>query len=484
MNKIIGREAERQILKQLTNSNEPEFLAIYGRRRVGKTFLIREFFQEAELYFEITGLQSGLLHNQLGNFMSNFLRQFSKKTNAPSPETWNEALKMLITEIDKKKIKGKVVLFFDELPWLAHRKSQFLQALEYFWNAWASKKKNVIVVVCGSAASWMLENIVHNKGGLHNRITKRIRLLPFTLKETRDYLKSRKINLDQKQVLEIYLAMGGIPHYLKQIERGQSSVQNINKICFTKDGILVDEFNKLYQSLFEHSENYINVIKALAKKRMGLARDKLLVETKMKSGGGISKILLGLEESGFISKIIPFGKKANAAIYKLTDEYSLFYLIWIANAPKNVLSSTKHDYWLQKRSGSSWRSWAGYAFEGVCHKHAYQIKMGLGISGINTMESTWYSRPKKKNEEGAQIDLLIDRSDNCITVCEMKHFDFEFVINKKYYQDLKNKMRIFKNKARTNKTLFLVMMTTYGVKENQYYEEIVSGQLKLEVLFQ
>ncbi|MCD4781547.1 MAG: ATP-binding protein [Candidatus Omnitrophica bacterium] len=484
MNKIIGREDEKEILKQLMASDEPEFVAIYGRRRVGKTFLIREYFKKTQVYFEITGLQAGQLHDQLENFISAFRLQFSKKSVLPAPENWNEALRILITEVDKKKTKGKLIFFFDELPWLAYRKSHFLQALEYFWNSWASKKKNVIVIVCGSAASWMLENVVHNKGGLHNRITKRIRLLPFTLKETNDYLKSRKINLDQKQVLEIYLVMGGVPHYLKQIEKGQSAIQNINRICFTKDGILVDEFNKLYQSLFEHSGNYINVIRALAKKRIGLTRDELLVGTQMKSGGGISKILSALEESGFISKIIPFGKKSNVALYKLTDEYSLFYLTWISTAPKGVLNSSKHDYWLQKRAGSSWRSWAGYAFESICQKHVHQIKIGLGISGINTMESNWYYRPADKKEKGAQIDLIIDRSDNCITICEMKYSDLEFIIDKRYHRNLQDKMKIFKNATRTEKTVFLVMMTTYGVKENQYYEEIVSGQLKMNVLFQ
>jgi len=484
MDKIIGRENEKKILKQVMTSDEPEFLAVYGRRRVGKTFLIREYFKKSQVYFEITGLQAGQLHDQLENFISSFCLQFSMKSNIPAPESWNNALKMLINEVTKKKINGKMVFFFDELPWLAYRKSHFLQALEYFWNSWASKKKNVIVIVCGSAASWMLENIVNNKGGLHNRITKRIRLLPFTLKETNDYLKSRKINLDRKQILEIYLGLGGVPHYLKQIEKGQSAIQNINRICFTKDGILVDEFNKLYQSLFEHSENYIDVIKALAKKRMGLTRDELLVGTQMKSGGGISKILSALEESGFISKIIPFGKKANAALYKLTDEYSLFYLTWILSAPKGVLSSTKHDYWLQQRAGASWRSWSGYAFEGVCQKHVYQMKMGLGISGINTMESSWYYRPANKKEKGAQIDLIIDRSDNCITICEMKYSDLEFITDKKYSQNLKDKIKIFKNTTRTQKTVFLVMMTTYGVKENKYYEEIVDGQLKMDVLFQ
>ena len=219
MNNIIGRENEKRTLRQLTQSNEPEFLAVYGRRRVGKTFLIREFFKTVTFFFEIVGLQSGALDIQLANFADILCKHFPKRKGEAPPHNWNEALKQLMTEVDKRNIKGKIVFFFDELPWLAHRKSNFLQALEYLWNSWASKKSNIVVIVCGSAASWMLKNIVHNKAGLHNRITRRIRLLPFTLRETEDYLKSRRIRLDQKQILDIYLAMGGVPHYLNRLKR-------------------------------------------------------------------------------------------------------------------------------------------------------------------------------------------------------------------------------------------------------------------------
>lgn len=295
----------------------------------------------------------------------------------------------------------------------------------------------MIVVVCGSAASWMLNNIVHNRGGLHNRITRRIRLLPFSLRETEDYLKSRRLHLDRKQILEIYLAMGGVPHYLKQLMPGQSSIQSINQVCFTKEGLLTDEFGKLYQSLFENSDIYIQVVRALSKKQMGLTRAELLRFVKMKTGGGITKILNALEESGFISKAVPFGQKAKNALYRLVDEYSIFYLTWIEHAPKAVLNRGTHDYWLQRRSTPSWRSWSGFAFENICQKHTEQIKIGLGISGISAIESSWHYKPCDRNDMGAQIDLLIDRSDNCITVCEMKFSDFEFVIDKKYYGELK-----------------------------------------------
>ncbi len=484
MDNIVGRKNEKHVLDQVLRSAEPEFLAVYGRRRVGKTFLIREFFKKADFYFEIVGLQSGALSAQLQNFEDIFYKQFQKRKDAAPLNNWNEALKLLIAEVDKMSIKGKVIFFFDELPWLAYRKSNFLQALEYFWNSWASKNRNVVLVVCGSAASWMLNNIVHNKAGLHNRITRRIRLLPFTLKETEDYLKTRRIHLDRKQILEIYLAMGGVPHYLKQIEKGQSSIQNINRICFTKEGLLTDEFDKLYQSLFENSDIYMQVVRTLNKKRMGLTRTELLKIIRIETGGGITKVLTALEESGFISRAIPFGQKSNKALYRLEDEYSVFYLTWIEHASKMVLNKSEHSYWLQKRSTPSWRSWSGFAFESVCQKHIDQIKTGLGISGMSTTESGWHYKPRRKAEMGAQIDLLIDRSDNCITICEMKYSDLEFVIDKKYHRELKHKVECFKNQTRSKKTVFLVMVTTYGVKENQYSEEVVSEDLKMDVLFQ
>ena len=237
--------------------------------------------------------------------------------------------------------------------------------------------------MCGSATSWVIENIVYSKGGLHNRVTEHIRLLPFTLSETEDYLSSRDIHLERKQIVELYMATGGVPHYLRQAERGQSAAQNIDRICFTKDGLLADEFDRLYRSLFEHSENYVKVVKALARRRNGLSRDQLLESAGLTSGGGATRILDALEESGFISGSVPFGKKAHEAVYRLVDEYSLFYLTWVRPAPHSVFGPTPQGYWLSKRASPSWTSWAGYTFEGICQKHVAQIKRG-SASGAST----------------------------------------------------------------------------------------------------
>ncbi len=480
---IIGRRGEKHLLERLRRSKEPELLALYGRRRVGKTFLIRNYFDEEEIYFELTGQNNASLTQQLKNFADAFGADFLGGHPLATPASWNDALKTLAREIDARNRSGKVVLFFDELPWLASRKSGFLQALDYFWNSWGSKQRSLIVIVCGSASSWIIENILYNKGGLHNRVTESIRLLPFTLSETERYLKDRKIHLDRKQYLELYMATGGVPHYLRQVERGQSAAQNIDRICFTKDGLLAREFDRLYSSLFENSESYVEVVKALARRRMGLSRDQLLASAGLASGGGATRILEALEESGFISRSIPFGKKNIEAVYRLVDEYSLFYLTWIRSAPRSVFGAKPRGYWLSKRNSHPWMSWAGYTFEGICQKHVAQVKEGLGISGVITTEAAWVYRPKQEAMHGVQIDLLIDRADHCINLCEMKYSDSEFVIDKAYAGKLRSKRDVFRDRTGTRKSIFIVMITTYGTKENQYYDELISNQLTMDVLF-
>jgi uncharacterized protein len=480
---IIGRLDEKRVLERILKSNEPELLALYGRRRVGKTHLIRNYFEGHDTYFELTGQRDATLEEQLGNFADVFGRRFVGRHRIEPPATWSEALRFLAREIDERPTKGKVILFFDELPWLASRRSGFLSALDYLWNAWASKRRDVVVVVCGSAASWMIDNIVHNTGGLHNRITELMRLVPFTLAESTQYLQSRRIHLDHKQVLELYMVTGGVPHYLRQVRRGRSAAQNIDRMCFSKDGALADEFHRLYASLFTNSKVHEKVVRVLAGKRRGLTRSELLKAAALESGGGVTKILRALSESGFISSYVPFGKKSKDAVYRLADEYSMFYLTWIRNAPRSVFLAGVGGYWIGKQQSRSWSAWAGFTFEGICQKHVMAIKRALGIGGVATTESGWMVRPKDATDNGAQIDLLIDRADNCITLCEMKFSDSEFVITKTYAGKLRNKRDVFRAHAGTRKTVFIVMITTYGTKENTHYQQLIDQQLTLDSLF-
>jgi len=477
MGKLIAREREQEILEKTLTSDEAEFVAVYGRRRVGKTFLVREFYRK-RMCFEMTGVHDASLQEQLTNFAFALGQSMRVAVQPAPPRNWQDAFQQLITFLQTLAPDRKRVVFFDELPWLASRRSGFLSALEHFWNAWASKHSHLIVVVCGSAASWMLDKVIHQRGGLHNRITRRIRLKPFTLPEAEKYLERRRVRLDRRQVLVLYMVMGGIPHYLKEVEPGRSAAQNIDDICFASTGLLRDEFDKLYASLFEHSDRHTRVVRALAKKRQGLTRNEITQAASMQTGGGTTVLLDELVESGFIMRTVPFGRSRKETLYRLSDEYSLFYLSWIERH-----RSGGKDTWLKKQASPSWRAWSGYAFEGICLKHIQQLKRALGIEAVDTTEASWRYRPADASETGAQIDLLIDRRDGCINLCEMKHSGSEFVIDKRYAVELRNKVDAFRRVTATRKALFLTMVTTYGVKDNAYSQELVASAVEMESLF-
>lgn len=364
----------------------------------------------------------------------------------------------------------------DEFPWLNTHKSGFLPAFDLWWNGWGNRQPNLIVVVCGSAASWMIKNVVNNRGGLHNRITRKIRLLPFTLQETEQYLHELNVNPDRYQILQLYMVMGGIPHYLKEVRGGESATQAIDRICFTKDGLLEGEFRNLYHSLFDDATRHLAVVKALAHNNSGLTRNEVLGTMGLSSGGSIMGLLEELIESGFVTTWQPYDKKSRDTIYKLADEFTHFNLKFMENN-----RSTGSGTWQRLATGQSWRSWSGVAFERVCLKHVVQVKKALGISGVYTEESAW--RHLQKKRKGAQIDLLIDRKDFVINICEMKYSESEFVIDKGYATELENKRDVFRRETQTKKSLFLTMVTTFGVKSNDYSKALIQNALTMDALF-
>ncbi|MCO5234931.1 MAG: ATP-binding protein [Chitinophagaceae bacterium] len=478
MESVVGREPEIRILNDAMQSTDAELIAVYGRRRVGKTFLVRQVLGSRFL-MEITGLHNGTLQQQLENF-SLVLRKYFPDVVLPLIfQSWLQAFDALTACIAPQINKKKMVIFFDELPWMHTRKSGFLPAFENFWNSWACRQKNIAVVICGSAASWMLDRIVRNKGGLHNRITRRIRLLPFTLQETEKYLKSRGVKLDRFQVLQLYMVMGGIPQYLKEIQPGRSSIQNIDRICFSKDGLLKTEFDDLFHALFEKAGRHIDIVKVLANKPTGLMRNEIIRQATLKTGGTATQLLTELEESGFITSTIPYDKKNKDSVYRLSDEYSLFYIKFILPNRKETGKGT----WNRLVESASWKSWSGYAFESICLKHVGSVKRALGIEGVYTVTSAWYRRGTKLTD-GAQIDLLIDRSDRCINICEMKFSGEIFEITKAYATNLEKKVSVFRREVNPKKTLFLTMITTYGVKENAYKTNLVENELTMDALFE
>ena len=372
----------------------------------------------------------------------------------------------------------KPVLFFDELPWLASRRSRFLQAFSWFWNSWAQSRR-VVVVICGSAASWMIRQVVNDRGGLHNRITLRIHLAPFTLAETEQYLRSRAIQLSRFQVLQIYMALGGVPFYLKQVQPGESAIQNIQRICFDRTGLLRDEFGKLYPALFEKSERHVEVIRALAERRKGLSRQEIIESTKLSNAGSLTRILVELEQSDFIAKYPAYGGKQQGVLYRLTDEYSAFYLqVMRSNA------NLGEGGFLALSQKPAFVSWAGFAFESVCLRHVQQLKGALGITGIYAQAATFHSRGDAgAGIGGVQIDLLLDRADQTISTIEAKFSPEPFVLTKAYAEQLQTKLSRFRLLTRTRKQLFLVLVSPYGVQSNQHSIGLVDAVVTQDALF-
>jgi hypothetical protein len=486
MDKIIGRKEEKDQLNRAFSSRKSEFIAVYGRRRVGKTFLIRTFFSQKKCtFFHITGIKDGKLHDQLHEFTRILGATFyGPKVHLKEPGSWALAFELLTETIKQQASRQKVILFFDELPWLASQKSGFLQALDYYWNRFWVTVPNLKLVVCGSAASWMIETLLHHKGGLHNRTTCRISLSPFTLKETGVYLKSLGFSYTARQISDIYMVMGGIPFYLNFLNKALSVPQNIDRLCFNKKGPLVDEFNILYASLFHQSEAHQEIIRIMGTKRQGIERVELLkLATLSTEGGTFNKRIRELEASGFIMSYTPYGYKKRNTHLQIVDEYTLFYMAWIEPALGTISRIDRASgYWVEQCQLPSWKSWAGYAFESLCFKHLEQIRQALGIN-VSASIGNWKYIPQKGSyEEGAQIDLLFDRNDDVVTLCEMKYTTTPYKLMKPEAQALLRKIEVFKKQTRTPKQVTIALIVSQKIHHTIYSEDIVSGTVTLEDL--
>jgi hypothetical protein len=475
MEPVIGRKEEKKILLESLHSGEPELVAIYGRRRVGKTYLIRQVYKKS-LFFEFSGTSEGTMEAQLQSFTIGLQNAMKSPIPLAIPSNWLQAMGLLIGFTERQSKSKKLVIFFDEFPWICTPKSGFLSAFEYFWNSWASRYGHIKVVICGSAAAWMIQHILNNKGGLHNRITRRIRLMPFSLYESEAYIKQKNLNLNRFQLLQIHMVMGGIPHYLKEIRKAESVPQAIDRICFSKDGLLQDEFGNLFKSLFGDDSRHMAVIRALAASGTGLTRNEMAMKTNLSSGGTITNILDELVQSGFISLWQPYNHKIKESIYKLSDEYSYFYLKFIDGSRSNGKGT-----WRRLSESQSWKSWSGFAFERACLKHIEQLTKELEIDGYNEV-SAWRYHPKLGR--GVQIDLLIDRKDFVINICEMKFSEKIFTIDKDYAANLRNKLSLFLKQTAIQKKIHLVLVTSFGLKSNAYEKELVEKSITMDALFQ
>jgi AAA+ ATPase superfamily predicted ATPase len=472
---MIGRTKEQERLLTCYRSDKSEFVVVYGRRRVGKTYLIRETFNN-DFFFSFTGTTAiKTAAGQLERFASALATYGIASASRQKIKTWNDAFDLLTHHIRLSDPTMRKVIFFDEMPWLDTPKSGFIGALEYFWNAFASARKDIVFIACGSAASWISKKLLKERGGLHNRVTARILLNPFTLKECEEFLRAKGTNYARYDIIECYMVFGGIPYYLDYIDGRYSIAANVDRMVFANDAPLANEFEELYESLFGSAEPYLATVLALGNARIGLTRDDILKAIKYPDGSTVTNMLNNLELSGFIRRYNAFPKKKRGSLYQLVDNFSLFWLAFLHKA-----RPTSPNYRTELRNTPLLNSWRGYAFEVVCLKHISQIQKGLGISGVLTWVSAWRSSNAKK---GAQIDLVIEREDRVINLCEIKYSQSEFAISQEYAQKLKDRLDAFAEQTGTTKTLFLTMITTYGVKRNQY-ASLIRNELTMDALFE
>lgn len=480
---IAGRDREVLKLDEFYNSHKSEFMAVYGRRRVGKTYLIKQYFQKKDCeFFSATGLDNSSFKLQRMAFCSELGKQLFNGLPIETPNSWFKIFELLDTAIDKSQ-KKKFIIFLDELPWMVTRKSQFLEALEYFWNQRWNFSNKVKLVICGSLSSWIVRNIIENTGSLYHRVTYRLKIEPFNLEQTHQFLKENNhVHLTQKHILKLYMVLGGIPLYLEQIKKGKSSDQIIDDICFNKEGLLFDEMNELFKSLFKNSASYMEIAQEIAHHRHGISKQELAKKLKIPPGGSFNNRLKELEDAGFIISFLPYQHKEKGIYYRIYDEYTMFYFSWIE---PNIRAIKKlkdpSGYWVEISKSGSEEDWKGNTFEIACYKHTKEILKALKLN-VTSTPYTWKYSPKL-HEDGAQIDLLFDRPDDSITICEIKNTDQPFTIKKEYAKRLETKLKVFQMQTQTKKQVFLAFISASGIQRNQYSEKLLSNVVILDDFF-
>lgn len=468
---MVGRKYEIGRLNESLQTEKSELIALYGRRRIGKTYLIRNSYA-GHIRFEVTGLYKGNRKEQLAVFLQELKRVSNKFSELDEIDNWSNAFEHLKIYINSLRGKSKKVIFIDEFPWLDSHKSGFLMYFGHFWNTYCEKRDDLIVVICGSAASYMIRNIVKNRGSLHARLSYKLRLEPFTLTETKAFLESKNIHWNHYNIIHLYIALGGIPHYLSKIKKDESVVQNIQRLCFDPNGDLVNEFDEVFQSLFNYSNTHVEIIRTLGKTHKGIMREELIKQTGLSGGGHFTKAVDELISSGFVSNYPSIGRRKKMTLFRLSDEYSRFYLKYV-EPNKNQ----GKDFWKAMSQKQSYISWAGFNFETICLKHVDRIKKALGIEGIYSINSSW-------SVAGVQVDLVIARNDKWTNLCEMKFYDKEYTIDNSELITLRNKIHTFKSNTKTKQAVVLTMLTTYGVVKNANCLEIVTNNLTMDILFE
>lgn len=470
---LIARNRERRELERLYDSSRSEFVIVYGRRRIGKTFLVNQLFGD-RFTFTFVGARDQDTSVQLQRF-AHQLQVFSGSPFVPSLGNWNDAFNELRSLIEHLPHDERKVIFFDEMPWIDTPRSSFVDALEYFWNAWAAQRDDILFIACGSATSWMVDKLVKNHGGLHNRITARVYLRPFVLGECEEMLHAMGCHWDRYSIVQCYMAFGGVPFYLSLLQPGQTLAQNIDRLFFEKNAMMREEFEQMFAALFPQADRYLAVVEALAGRREGMLRQEIVEATGI-SGGNLTQVLENLERCDFVVTYAKYKSSVRNSLYRIADPYVLFYFKFVRN------NTTKDaHYWSTHLMSASVLAWQGFSFEMVCQAHLQQIKQALGINGIATNSCSW--RHKGSAEQpGAQIDLLIERGDRAINICEMKFSTEPYTITKSYEQQLRNKMALFRQVTHSTKPLLLTMVTTFGVMPG-VHSGIVQSEVTMDDLF-
>jgi predicted AAA+ superfamily ATPase len=471
---LVGRIPEKMALRGYSQSDKPEFIAVCGRRRVGKTYLVREFFG-GDFTFYLTGLADGNLKEQLTTFNEAARDYYPSNVHKPEPvASWMEAFALIKEICEKSHSIGKKVIFIDELPWLDTPRSGFLTALEHFWNSWASSRSDIMLIVCGSTTSWFIKNLLENKGGLHHRLTGMIMLEPFTLGECEQYCESLGLFLNRQLLLGVYMILGGTPYYYSLFEKNLTLPQNIDTLFFSETGMLRSEFDELYGSLFRNPAMHKKIVKAISKRNNPLTRDEIIAAIDGGSGGTFSSTLEELVQCGFIDKYTDFKKTKNGSWYLLADSISLFWLRFAGGRKK-----PEENFWANHLSDSKAVVWRRFAYEQICWRHIKQIKKSLGISGVSTTISTWRTKGAKATDH---VNLIIDRKDDVINICEIDFTESALALDKKRANELTEKVQAFRTETGTKKAIHLTLITPYGLKQNAYLA-IADEEVTLNDLF-
>ncbi len=472
--KIVGRKEQLVQIESLLRSEKSEFVAITGRRRVGKTFLIDQSF-EKNICFQITGIQNASQKAQLENFARKLMIYSNSPFLISTPKDWGEAFFQLRSYLELQPKNKKQVIFLDELSWINTVKSEFLQHLAHLWNDYLSKQSHFILIICGSASSWLVKNITNDKGGLHNRITTTIHLQPFTLSETKAFLEAKGIIKPLQEIAKLYMILGGIPFYLDDIQAHESNDQTIERMCFSDNGKLKNEYSNLYKALFANPENHERIVEALARSQKGMLRSQIITKAKVTDGGPFNRAINDLLSCNFISTIAQFGRKKRGERYILNDEFSNFYHQFMKNSNRYA-----SGMWLQMAQSQKFKIWLGHSFERLILRHIPQLKQQLGISAVYTEIYNLY--PSNEQNKAMQVDLLLDRKDNVVNFCEIKHYDNPFKISKEFYEDTQQKLAYFRTIA-PKKQIIYTLITNQAPILNEYSTALIGKTVVLDDLF-